>query len=66
MLKRNGQVYTQIVKACLASELLPIIRNLSDMSNTEFYSDCWLAYDGLVDFLLRFTRNFTRRSKVIE
>ena len=57
MLKRNGQVYTQIVKACSASELLPIIRNLSDMSKTEFYSDCWLAYDGLVDFLLRATHS---------
>ncbi|TQR53066.1 hypothetical protein DMC01_12160, partial [Campylobacter troglodytis] len=57
MLKRNGQVYTQIVKACLARELLPIIRNLSDMSKTEFYSDCLAIYDGLVDFLLRATHS---------
>ena len=57
MLKRNGQVYTQIVIACLASELLPIIRNLSDMSKTEFYSDCLAIYDGLVDFLLRATHS---------
>ena len=50
MLKRNNCVYTQIVKHCLADELLPIIRDLSDISKTEFYSDCWGAYDGLVDF----------------
>ena len=50
MLKRNGQVYTQVVKNCSTSELLPIIRDLSDISKTEFYSDTWKAYDGLVDF----------------
>ena len=57
MLKRNNCVYTQIVKHCLADELLLIIRNLSNMNETEFYSaklyDDWGAYDGLVDFLLR-------------
>ena len=36
MLKRNNCVYTQIVKHCLADELLPIIRDLSDISKTEF------------------------------
>ena len=50
MLKRNNCVYTQIVKHCSAEEILPIIRDLSDISKTEFYSDCWGAYDGLVDF----------------
>ena len=50
MLKRNGCVYTQVVKGCSANEILPIIRDLSDISKTEFYSDCWRAYDGLVDF----------------
>ena len=51
MLKRNNCVYTQIVKHCSAEELLPIIRDLSNMNETEFYSDCWGgAYDGLVDF----------------
>ena len=50
MLKRNGCVYTQIVKNCSASELLPIIRDLSDIREAEFYSDTWKAYDGLVDF----------------
>ena len=50
MLKRNGCVYTQVVKGCSANELLPIIWNLSDMGKTEFFSDCWAAYDALVDF----------------
>ena len=50
MLKRNNCVYTQIVKHCSADELLPIIRDLSDMNETEFYSDCFGAYDGLVDY----------------
>ena len=50
MLKRNGQVYTQIVKGCSASELLPILRDLSNLSQSTIYSDCWSAYDGLVDF----------------
>jgi len=50
MLKRNNCVYTQIVKHCLADEILPIIRDLSNINETEFYSDYWGAYDGLVDF----------------
>ena len=50
MLKRNGCVYTQIVKNCSASELLPILRDLSNLSQSTIYSDCWGAYDGLVDF----------------
>ncbi|MGX2971930.1 hypothetical protein [Helicobacter sp. T3_23-1059] len=58
ILKRNNCVYTQIVKHCLADKLLPIIQNLSDMNKTEFYSDCFAAYDGLVDFLFRFACNY--------
>ena len=57
MLKRNNSVYTQIVKHCLADELLSIIRDLSNINETEFYSDYWVAYDGLVDFLFRFGYN---------
>ena len=63
MLKRNNCVYTQIVKHCLADELLPIIRDLSDMNETEFYSDCWRAYDGLVDFLFRFAYNCKQKGQ---
>ena len=61
MLKRNNCVYTQIVKHCSAEELFPIIRDLSDMNETEFFSaklyDDWVAYDGLVDFLLCYACN---------
>ena len=50
MLKRNGCVYTQVVKHCSAKELLPIIRDFADAPNTTIYSDSFKAYDGLVDF----------------
>ena len=50
MLKRNGQVYTQVVKNCSASELLPILHNCSELQESTIYSDCWGAYDGLVDY----------------
>lgn len=47
LLKRNGKVYTQIVKNCSINELIPIIRELSE---TTYYSDSWKTYDGLVDY----------------
>jgi len=50
MLKRNGQVYTQVVKNCSASELLPILCDCSDLAESIIYSDTWKAYDGLVDY----------------
>ena len=50
MLKRNNCVYTQIVKHCSAEELLPILRDSSDLAESIIYSDCLGAYDGLVDF----------------
>ncbi len=53
MLKRNGCVYTQVVKHYSAKELLPILQNFADIENATIYSDSWKAYDGLVDFLLR-------------
>ena len=50
LLKRNGKVYTQIVKNCSANELLPILRKYSELENSTIYSDTWKAYDGLVDY----------------
>ena len=50
MLKRNGCVYTQVVKNCSASELLPILHNCSELQESTIYSDYWGAYDGLVDY----------------
>lgn len=50
MLKRDGKVYTQLVNGCSAKELLPILQGFSDISNSTIYSNCWKAYDGLVDY----------------
>ena len=50
MLKTDGRVYTQIVKNCSANELIPILSEFSDLDESVIYSDCWKAYDGLVDY----------------
>ena len=50
MFKRDGRVYTQIVKNCSASELIPILSQYSKLDSSTIYSDCWKAYDGLVDY----------------
>ena len=50
MLKRNGCVYTQVVKNCSTNELLPILTDFADIENSTIYSDTWKAYDGLVDY----------------
>ena len=49
MLKRNGKVYTQIVKNCSANELIPIIKSQVNSDSTMF-SDSWKSYNGLADF----------------
>ena len=50
MLKRDGKVYAQIVKNCSANELIPILSQYSELDSSTIYSDCWKAYDGLVDY----------------
>ena len=51
MLKRNGKVFTQIVKNCSANELLPIIDKQIDIrTDSVIFSDSWKSYDGLADF----------------
>ena len=50
MFKRDGRVYTQIIKNCSASELIPILSQYSKLDSSTIYSDCWKAYDGLVDY----------------
>jgi transposase len=47
LLKRNGNVYTHIVKHCSKEELIPIIQGKVLESST-VYTDGWKAYDGLV------------------
>ena len=50
MFKRDGKVYTQVVKNCSANELIPILSQYSELDSSTIYSDCWKAYDGLVDY----------------
>lgn len=49
MLKRGDKVYTQIVKSCSVSDLIPIIRGKADDSAV-IYSDGFRTYDGLVNY----------------
>ena len=46
MLKRDGMVYTQIVKNCSANEPIPILSDFSELDESIIYSDCWKAYVG--------------------
>jgi len=48
MKKRNGNVYTQIVKNCSAETLIPIIKENAG-KECEIHSDEWKSYDGLVN-----------------
>jgi transposase len=47
ILKRNGRVYTQIIRNAKRSEIQPIIKQFVRSGST-VYTDKWRAYDGLV------------------
>jgi len=47
LLKREGNVYVQIVKNCSKAELMPIIEGKIREGST-IYTDGWKAYDGLI------------------
>lgn len=47
VLKRDGRVYTQIIKNASKQELMPIVRQLIRKQST-IYTDKWRSYDGLV------------------
>jgi len=47
LLKRNGKVYTAIIKDCSRKELLPIIQGKVCKEAT-IYTDGWKSYDSLV------------------
>ena len=49
LLKRDGCVYTQIVKDVSAKTLKSIIEEQVDKNST-IYSDGWKSYDGIVDW----------------
>ena len=48
LIKRGGKVYTQVVRNCSATELLPIIRD-KVKEDSIVYTDGFKTYDGLVD-----------------
>jgi len=47
LLKRDGKVYTKIVKKCSKVELMPIIRG-KVLEESTVYTDGWKSYDSLV------------------
>ena len=47
ILKRDGKVYTQVIRNASKSEIHPIIRHLVGNEST-IYTDKWRAYDGLL------------------
>ena len=48
LLKRNGNVYTHVVKNCSKKELEPLILKHTGLGTV--YSDKWAAYDGLINY----------------
>jgi len=49
MLKRDGKVFTKIVRNCSAKELIPIIIEQANKDAT-LYTDGFKTYDGLVNY----------------
>ena len=47
LLKRDGNVYVQIVRNCSKRELMPIIEG-KVLEGATIYTDGWKAYDGLI------------------
>ena len=47
LLKRDGNVYVQIVKNCSKESLMPIIQG-KILEGSTIYTDGWKAYDGLI------------------
>ena len=49
MLKRDGKFYTQIIRNCSMSEIVPIIEANVD-KEAIIYTDGFKTYDGLADY----------------
>ena len=47
LLKRNGKVYTRVVKNCSREQLLPIIQG-KILSESTVFTDSWCGYDSLI------------------
>ena len=48
LLKRNGQVYTEVIPDASKRSLMPVIARLVQKSKSNLYTDQWRSYDGLV------------------
>ena len=46
LLKRNGKIYTEIIKAAKRDEIMPIIKKVVK-SGSDIYSDGWRSYNAL-------------------
>ena len=65
--KRNGKVYTQIIKNASRAEIKPIIKRLIS-KDSKVYTDGWKAYDGLVldgyrHYRINHSKEFSRGKK---
>ena len=47
LLKRNGKVYTQIIKDASETSIIPILERLIEKSRSNVYTDGWRTYDSL-------------------
>lgn len=47
LLKREGRVFTKVVKKCTKAELIPVIKG-KILEESTVYTDGWKSYDGLV------------------
>jgi len=47
LLKRNGKVFTKIVKNCKREALMPIIKGRA-LTGSTVYTDGWTSYDSLI------------------
>lgn len=66
ILKRKGQVYTQIIQDASRASIMPIIQRLITKSRSNLYTDRWKSYDGLVlsgyrHYRINHSREFARK-----
>lgn len=62
ILKRNGTVFTQIVKNCTRQELLPVIKG-KILDDSTIYTDGWRSYDALIVSGFRHYRIFHSKNE---
>ena len=48
VLKREGEVYVEIVENCSKESLMPIIQGKILEYHSTIYTDGWRTYDGLI------------------